>query len=65
MNNQPPVMHDWSSVVQAIESNHLDSTELLETIAFLATNESWRDVWEIADLLGREVSILFDGLNRV
>ncbi len=65
MNNQAPVMHDWSRVVQAIESNHLDSTELLETIAFLATNESWRDVWKIADLLGREVSILFDSVNRV
>ena len=65
MNDQTPRMHDWQKVVHAIESSDLDSIELLETIAFLATHETWREVWEIADLLSREVSILFDSENRV
>ena len=65
MNNQTPRMHDWPKVASAIESNDLSSTELLETLAFLAAQESWRDLWKVADLLSREVSILFDRENNV
>ena len=55
-----PRMHDWAKIESAIISNYLDSEELLQSLAFLATNGLWRKLWHVADLLSREVSILFD-----
>ena len=65
MNNQTPFLHDWQNVAWAIASNDLESKEILETIAFLACTRSWRELWHIADLLSREVSILFDDESNV
>lgn len=65
MSNQTPRMHDWKSVIRDVESHKLESPAILETIAFLARNESWRELWGVADLLSREVSVLFDDDDKV
>jgi len=65
MNNETPFLHDLPRVMRAIQSNDLESKEILETLAFLACTESWRELWTIADLLSREVSVLFDDENNV
>ena len=63
--NVTPVLHDPHQVQSAIESGDLDSRVLKESIAALAKESMWRQLWLVADALSREVSVLFDRDGRI
>ena len=63
--NVTPVLHDPHQVQSAIESGDLDSRVLKESIAALARESMWRQLWLVADALSREVSVLFDRDGRI
>ena len=55
-----PVEHPRSEVLSAIYRGDFDGPLAKESIAYLATAGRWKDLWDIADSMSREVSILFD-----
>ena len=59
-----PRIHSKGEVSEDIISGRFASPRVKETIAALARAESWLELWEIADSMGREVSILLDRRNR-
>ena len=67
--NVTPVLHEPYSVVRAIHSalheGDLESPELVETIAALAAGGMWEQLWNLANSLSREVSVLFDREGRI
>ena len=60
-----PFLHDPLEVQSAIGSGDLESRVLKETIAGLASQSMWRQLWLVADSLSREVSVLFDRDGRI
>ena len=60
-----PFLHDPLEVRSAIGSGDLESRVLKETIAGLANESMWRQLWSVADALSREVSVLFDRDGRI
>ncbi len=60
-----PFLHDPLEVQSAIDSGDLESRMLKETIAGLASESMWRQLWLVADSLSREVSVLFDRDGRI
>ena len=60
-----PFLHDPLEVQSAIGSGDLGSRVLKETIAGLASESMWRQLWLVADSLSREVSVLFDRDGRI
>ena len=60
-----PFLHDPLAVQSAIGSGDLGSRVLKETIAGLASESMWRQLWLVADSLSREVSVLFDRDGRI
>ena len=60
-----PFLHDPPAVQSAIGSGDLESRVLKETIAGLASESMWRQLWLVADSLSREVSVLFDADGRI
>jgi hypothetical protein len=63
--NVTPVLHSPRDVQSTISSGDLDSNVLSETIAALASESMWRQLWLVADSLSREVSVLFDRDGRI
>lgn len=63
--NVTPVLHDPHQLQSAIESGDLDSRVLKESIAALARESMWQQLWLVADALSREVSVLFDRDGRI
>ena len=55
-----PRIHSNGEVSEDIVSGRVSSSRVKETIAALAQGESWSELWEIADSMSREVSVLFD-----
>ena len=49
----------------AIDRGDHESIVIRETIGQLALERRWSEVWEIADSMGREVSIPIDRRNKV
>ena len=60
-----PRMHDGAEVGHDIRSGRFDSIAVKETIAALASNGMWGSLWNIADAMSREVSVLFDAEGRI
>ena len=60
-----PFLHAPLAVQSAIGSGDLGSRVLKETIAGLASESMWRQLWLVADSLSREVSVLFDRDGRI
>ena len=60
-----PFLHDPLEVQSAIGSGDLGSKVLKETIAGLASESMWRQLWLVADSLSREGSVLFDRDGRI
>ncbi len=58
--NVTPVERPRSEVLSAIYGGDFDCLLVKEAIAYLATAGRWKDLWDIADSMSREVSILFD-----
>ena len=55
-----PRLHPTADIEQAILSGNLRSDALLQSFAYFAVEGDWLSVWNLADSLKREVSILFD-----
>ncbi len=55
-----PHLHPIEDIEQAIQSGDLRADALLQSFAHFAVEADWRSVWNLADHLKREVSILFD-----
>ena len=61
-----PVLHDRSHVLGLVSEGSVDALEVLQTLAWLALSGhgghlgSWKSLWEIADEMGKEVSVLVD-----
>ena len=58
-------VHHPVSVRNAIEEGRLASAEVRETIAALAMDEEYEVLWEIADSMAKEVSVLVDAERKV
>jgi len=55
-----PLLHPTGEIDKAIRAGDLRADALLQTFAYFATEGHWLNVWNLADSLKREVSILFD-----
>ena len=60
-----PRIHSNREVSKDISSGRVSSSRVKETIAALAQGESWSEMWQIADSMSREVSVLFDADGRI
>ena len=60
-----PRIHSNREVSKDISSGRVSSSRVKETIAALADGGSWSELWEIADSMSREVSVLFDADGRI
>ena len=60
-----PTLHDQETIESLVRSGDFDSLPIRETLAHFATQKDWKNLWDIADLLGREVSVLFDSEDKV
>jgi len=60
-----PTLHDKETIESLVRSGDFDSLPIRETLAHFATQKDWKNLWDIADLLGREVSVLFDSEDKV
>lgn len=58
-------IHSEKEVSDAIDRGDHESIVIRETIGQLALEGRWSEVWEIADSMGREISILLDRRSRV
>ncbi len=57
--------HPMGEVLRAVLGGDHDSLVIRETIGQMALEGCWEEVWNIADSMGREVSILLDRMERV
>ncbi len=57
--------HHPVAVRNAIEEGRFVSVEVCETIAALAMDEEYEALWEIADSMSKEVSVLVDAERKV
>ena len=55
-----PRLHPTIDVRRAVQGSDLRADTILESIAFYAVEEDWQGLWNLADSLKREVSVLFD-----
>ena len=55
-----PRLHPTPDVRRAVESSDLRADAIVQSIAFYAVEEDWQSLWNLADSLKREVSVLFD-----
>jgi uncharacterized membrane protein len=55
-----PRLHPKTEVQRAIDGNDLRADAIVQSIAFYAVEEDWQGLWNLADSLKREVSVLFD-----
>ena len=65
---RPPVepkLHPPEEVEIAVQRGNHDSLVIRETIAALATQSRWRELWIIADSMSKEVSVLVDSAGMV
>ena len=60
-----PTLHDEETIESLIRSGDFDSLPIRETLAHYATQKDWQNLWNLADLLRREVSVLFDSEDKV
>ncbi len=60
-----PRLHPTEDIEAAILSGDLRADALLQSFAYYAVEGHWLSVWNLADRLKREVSILFDAQDWV
>ena len=60
-----PTLHDEETIESLVRSGDFDSLPIRETLAYFATQKDWQNLWNLADLLRREVSVLFDSEDKV
>jgi len=60
-----PQIHAEHELRREINSNNHGSIKIRETLAALAVAEDWKSLWDLADSMGREVSVLFDNEGSI
>ena len=60
-----PRLHPTEHIGAAVQSGDLRADALLQSFAYFAVEGHWLSVWNLADSLKREVSILFDAQGWV
>ncbi len=60
-----PRLHPSQDLLKAIQGSDLRADAILQSLAFYAVEGDWEGVWNIADALSREVSVLFDNQGLV
>ena len=60
-----PTLHDEETIDLLVRSGDFDSLPIRETLAHFATQKDWKNLWNLAYSLGREVSVLFDSEDKV
>ena len=60
-----PNLHPPEEIEMAVLSGSHDSLVIRETIAALASQGRWRELWIIADSMSKEVSVLVDSAGMV
>ena len=55
-----PLIHSKKEVNAVVSSGEYNSLVIKETLAGFAQKRDWISLWDLADTLGREVSILYD-----
>jgi hypothetical protein len=55
-----PRLHPTADVQHAVDGGNLSADAIVQSIAFYAVEEDWQSLWNLADSLKREVSVLFD-----
>ena len=60
-----PTLHDEETIESLVRSGDFDSLPIRETLAYFATQKDWMNLWNLADFLRREVSVLFDSEDKV
>ena len=55
-----PVEHPLGDLHKLIEAGDYSCEEVLQALAHLAEAEDWRSLWNLADKIGREVSVIVD-----
>lgn len=58
-------IHEAELLGMLIETGEHDSLPIRETLAAFARERDWKQLWDLADRMEREVSILFDADNQV
>ena len=67
MASQPvePIPHSSREVSGDISAGRYETLRVRETIAHLAHEGSWKELWDVADMMSKEVSVLFDLTGRI
>jgi len=60
-----PAESDHSLLIRIIRKGDIEDIRIKKTLAFFAEKEEWRSLWNLADTLQREVSILFDDEENI
>ena len=55
-----PRLHPTLDFRRAVDGGDLRDDAIVQSIAFYAVGEDWQSLWNLADSLKREVSVLFD-----
>ena len=55
-----PMEHPLVDLHKIIEDGNYSCEEVLQALAHLAEAEDWRSLWNLADKIGREVSVIVD-----
>ena len=56
----PPRLHPTQEILLAIQQGDLRAEAIIQSMAYYAVEGHWQCIWTLADILKREVSLLFD-----
>jgi len=60
-----PAESNQKTLTRAIRKGDINDIRIKKTLAFFAEKEKWSSLWNLADTLKREVSILFDNEGNI
>ena len=60
-----PAESNQKTLTRAIRKGDINDIRIKKTLAFFAEKEKWSSLWNLADTLKREVSILFDNEENI
>ena len=60
-----PAESDHSLLIRIIRKGDIEDIRIKKTLAFFAEKKEWRSLWSLADVLQREVSVLFDNEENI
>jgi len=59
------INHPSQLIIDLVSSGNHDALPIKETLAHHAYAKDWQSLWNLADSMGREVSLLFDAEDKV